>query len=342
MSWEHRKPDGVGEIERLGNDQFRVSVSMPSSDDGYFGRECPECERPFKMRDDEYEALPDDLVLTCPYCGHANEHSEFMTAAQRDRAMAAAKQIALQYAHDQINAVLGQAFGGQGASPRSGFGIGVRYEPGRPPPIRDLPDFVEKETRRIIDCGQCRNHHAVYGASGYCPVCGARPAIDKVVDAIDAARAGLSLEDRLNEDEREALAAVGAFERIAVDAIKSSVTLFEMFAREQFLQRVDDADRYVKGTGNVFQRLDEAADLFKGRAALDLVAMVGEERWKRLRRVFADRHVLTHNDGVVDEKYLTQVPQTKLQLGQRVVVTRLEAQGALNDLEALVRAIAGA
>ena len=26
------------------------------------------------MRQDEYEALPEEIELTCPYCGHREEH----------------------------------------------------------------------------------------------------------------------------------------------------------------------------------------------------------------------------------------------------------------------------
>jgi hypothetical protein len=44
---------------------------MPGSNDGFMGRECPACARFFKVVIGEYDALPDDLVLTCPYRGHS-------------------------------------------------------------------------------------------------------------------------------------------------------------------------------------------------------------------------------------------------------------------------------
>jgi hypothetical protein len=70
MSWQDLpKPDGVGEITEA-DGGFEVAIAIPTDEDGFFGRECSSCEAPFKMRSDEYEALPDEIELTCPYCGH--------------------------------------------------------------------------------------------------------------------------------------------------------------------------------------------------------------------------------------------------------------------------------
>lgn len=94
MSWERLpKPDGVGDIKPTEHG-FETAISIPLDEDGFFGRECPSCEAPFKMRHDEYQALPDELELTCPYCGHKEEHSAFMSTAQRERVMAAAQGMA--------------------------------------------------------------------------------------------------------------------------------------------------------------------------------------------------------------------------------------------------------
>lgn len=343
MSWDQRKPDGVGDIEHT-DDGFTTSVAIPLDEDGYFGRECPSCEAPFKMRQDEYEALPEEIELTCPYCGHREEHSAFMSAAQRERVLAAAKGIALQYAHEQINDMLGRTFGRRSRPRRSGSFVSIEtsYKPGSPPPIKALPDIVEKQTRRIVECSSCGTHHAVYSATAFCPVCGPRPATEKLLEAIEAARGALAIEDRFDHDERENLRAAGVFERFAVDAIESVVSLFEQFAREQFFERVDDGDAHTKNKGNIFQRLDDTATLFCDHADIDLPSLVGTDRWERLKRAFAQRHVLVHNGGVVDEKFLNQVPGTSLKLGQRLVVRRDDGQSALEDLQAVVRALAEA
>ena len=77
-----------------GNDRFRVSI--PLDDHGFFGRECPSCERTFLVSKESYDPLPDDLRLWCVYCGHNDDHSEFMTSQQRARIMSLAEDVGLQ------------------------------------------------------------------------------------------------------------------------------------------------------------------------------------------------------------------------------------------------------
>ena len=222
MSWDKRKPEGVGEIEQTA-DGFTAPISIPLDPEGYVGRECPSCHALFKMRNDEYKALPDDLALTCPYCGEHREHGAFLSSAQRERAMAAASGLAQQMVHAKLNEMLSRSFGQRQSSSRGSLiSIETRYTPGSPPPIRELPDFVEDEAPRIIQCSSCRNHHAVFSASAFCPVCGPRPTAEKVLESIEAARHALEVEDHLDPDRREQLPATGVFERFAVDAMSRS------------------------------------------------------------------------------------------------------------------------
>jgi hypothetical protein len=339
MAWEERLPPEISGVEHT-PEGFRGAVNLHVDDEGYFGRECPSCDRFFKMDATEYEALPEELQLTCPYSGHREEHSEFMTADQREVAEAAMHALAEQYIHDAVNDMFGSTFGR--SSPRSGHGSGVTvaWRPGQPPPIRQLPSYVEQGTRRVIECESCHNHYAIYGASGFCPVCGPRPEIENVVAAIERARMTLALEDQLDSEQAENLRAAGVFDGFAAEVVKQAVTLFEVFAAEQFRERASAPDQVLKGKGNIFQRLDDADRLFQEHVGIDLQQLVGEATWKRLKQTFEQRHVLTHRNGRVDQRYLDNVLNTRLSIGQRLVISRDEADQALTDLEQLVDAIA--
>lgn len=342
MSWQDiPRPDGVGDVENT-PEGFTAEISIPLDEDGFLGRECPSCSAAFKMMGDEYEALPDELELTCPYCGHQEDHNDFMAAGQKERVEAAAQAMAEQWMHREFSRMLGGAFGrsSRPAPSRDSFlSVRFEYKPGSPPPLRALPELAHGKTRRVIQCSSCSNHSAVYSSSAFCPVCGPRPAAAKVLEAIDAAEGALTLEDKLDSEERETLRAAGVFERAAVDAIESVVGLFEAFAREQFALRVTNADQVTAGKGNVFQRLNDVESLFSQHTSIELVDLAGAERWTRLKVVFAKRHLLTHQQGIVDRKFVNAVPQSGFKVGQRIVVTRSDAELALADLRAVVNAL---
>jgi hypothetical protein len=94
----------------------------------------------------------------------------------------------------------------------------------------------------------------------------------------------LAAEDRIEEDERESPAGGRVFGRLAVDVLESVVSVFESFARQQFRERVSNAEELTSDSGNVFQRLDHTAALFSEHAGVDLIAIAGQGRWSRTAR----------------------------------------------------------
>ena len=56
-------------------------------------------------------------------------------------------------------------------------------------------------------------------------------------------------------------------------------------------------------------------------------------------KVWTIRHLFTHNDGVVDDKYLTKVPASTAGLGQRLTITEQLCRQAIADTQALCLAI---
>jgi hypothetical protein len=143
VDWKSRLPSGIGDARDTPSG-FEAAVSIPVDDDGYFGRRCPACTRMFKMDAGEYQQLPDDLELICPYCGCRRENGEFMTPDQRARVESAASAMVEQYVHHTLGDVLRQTFSGSQSSSRGAFiSIEWRYEPGRPPITRKLYEYLE-------------------------------------------------------------------------------------------------------------------------------------------------------------------------------------------------------
>ncbi len=323
-SYEGRDSDG--------NETFRVSI--PTDEHGYFGRQCPSCEQLFRIHSADYEALPDDLKLTCTYCGHVDDHSDFMTQQQRERAMRAAQDFAMQL----IGQALDSSFGSLARSTRSNRFVKFTYrsKPFYPEP---LPDIDEERLVRERVCPKCETRYAVFGEHRFCPVSGQLSARDIAADALAAETAKLDTLGDISEAQRAVLREQGVFDRLYVDTIGHVVGIVEAVASATFSARVTDAGVLLKGKGNIFQRLDDLADMFFEHLGINVREAEGVE-WPTLLRLWAGRHVHMHADGLVDERYLRSVPDSPLKVGQRVVVTEVDARTAIRLASSLCEAIA--
>ncbi len=320
--------DGAELVGRQG-DSFEMRVSIPSDDNGFFGRQCPECSLVFRMDVQQYEALPDSLALWCVYCGHHAEHSEFMTEQQRDRIMRAAGDFAMQMVSQELD----KMFGGLARSSRGGsISFSYRSQPFYP---RPLPGIDEEQLVRVRTCAGCQNNYAVFGEHRYCPVCGQLPAASVAFDALQADTARLDALEALPTDAKALLREQGVFTRNWVDTVENVVGVVEALASSLFRAAVPNAASLLNGKGAIFQRLDHMADLIVTAGFPDLRAALGSQTWQRLLETWAVRHVFTHNDGIVDEKYLIKVPGSSAQIGQRLVLTETVCRNALDDAKAL-------
>jgi hypothetical protein len=167
------------------------------------------------------------------------------------------------------------------------------------------------------------------------------PASVVALDAIGAEIARLDGLAQLPAEATSTLREQGVFTRIWVDTVENLVGIVETLASAVFRAIVTDAAARSRGKGNVFQRLDDTADLFAAAGCSDLRTVLEAPVWQRLHEVWAVRHLFTHNDGVVDAKYLTKVPHSTARLGQRLTITEATCRQAIADTETLCRVIAG-
>lgn len=328
-----RFPDGV---EFLGENDGTVSfsVSIPIDEDGYLGRECPKCEQHFRINADDYEALPEETSLWCCYCGHQNDHSDFLTRQQLERI----RRPAIDYANQLVDETFQKSFGRTHRSRRSGLSISYRSKPFFPAP---LPGIDEERMIRERTCERCGLHYAVFGEHRFCPACGLLSSLQIALDALTAEATRLDVLGDLTDEDHFRLRETGVLDRTYVDTIENIVSVVEAHAERTFKLVATDPERALAGKGKIFQRLEDLADLFEAEFFVDLRAEVGSKNWLMLKREWAVRHVFTHNDGIVDQKYLRTAGDGRYRVGERLTVDEADCRKALARAEGLCKAIAG-
>jgi hypothetical protein len=331
---DFRFPDGVEFLGEDDNEHIRFQVSIPLDDDGHFGRECPSCDQHFRVSHEDYDSLPDDLRLWCVYCGHNDDHSEFMTQQQIGRVTRAASDYAMQL----LGETLDRSFGSMARRSRSSsVRVTYRSRPFYPAP---LPGIDEERLVRERRCADCNLRYAVFGEHRFCPVCGLLPPLTAALDGLAAEVLRLDALSDLEPAAAATLRESGVLERTYVDTIENIVGIVEAMAERDFRARVPDAEMQLKGRGKVFQRLNDLADLLQSNLGIDVRSDLGSN-WPVLLEAWAARHVFTHCDGMVDSKYLAAVPGTGLREGQRLRVSERFSREVLAAAERLCRTIVG-
>lgn len=171
------------------------------------------------------------------------------------------------------------------------------------------------------DCEECSCRYAAIGAAFFCPACGhnsARSAFKTSIQTIQRTLEGLdgvqaTLEENIDRD-----TAANTVRQILEGSLVRIVASFQRFAEASF--QTLPAAATTRLPRNVFQRLDDSSQLWQDATGKRYEDMISAAEWTQLQRLFQQRHILEHQDGVVDERYIEKSGDTAYRDGQRLVV----------------------
>jgi hypothetical protein len=303
-----------------GDEQDTVTFAVPlqADEDGLVGRECPqeECEpKYFKIAPPAESQGPAPRSLWCPYCGCRAGIDLFTTADQRE------------LLHSMIFRDMAQQFQNMHrrafASSRS-----LRYIPGQLPPRRECE---EAELWRIVDCQDCIHRYAVHGPAPWCPICGAGALALHLRTEVQSIAARLSDSPPGREAQRRHLA----------DRLRDTVTLFESFMFLAYAQALlsavpsDQRAHRLDNLGPAFQNVSRAERIFHNELNWELFGETPETDRRHLEVQIAKRHPLTHRLGMVDRRFLNQVPSEQ-RVGEEVAIDAAEIRRLLEIVQAVL------
>jgi len=296
-------------LRQLGD---RFSISIPPDEKGYLGRECPQCERYFKITLGT-GLTGDDLPCHCPYCGHSAAQDQFFTTAQIEYAQSVV-----------INKVTGAFIKDLKTlefnhRPRGAFGIGISMKvEGRPQPIRHYSE-MELEEEVVCDC--CTMRYTVFGTFAFCPDCGKHNSLQILEKNLVLAQKQIDLAATVDADLSTQLIA---------DALENGVSAFDGFGRETCRIYASKATNSSKAEAVSFQNLGGAQKNVQSLFGFDLSAGLVADEWLALSRCFQKRHLLAHSMGIVDEEYLRKTNDPQARVGRKITILTGEVVSMLN------------
>lgn len=289
----------------------RISIQLPLDEDGYLDRACPnaECQSGWKILYVDWDSKVPDERAVCPICGHADEPSQFTTAEQ-DR-------FVEEHALADIERRLDGAFR-RGTPRKQKMGFLEMTLTYRPRPTRLIAPIEAWEAmEQRSECEACDTHYASIGAAFFCPACGHNSALTTFEGALATIRESMTLAGRLPELLDSRGAASDTARVMAENALVRIWSSFQRFAEAVYLSLGDDVDQPRR---NAFQNLEESNRLWADAIGRGYPDMLTEAQQRDLVRLVQQRHVLAHQDGVVDQEYLDKSRDHRYRLGQRLVV----------------------
>ncbi len=334
-----RYPDGdPHRIRRTGPEDYEMSVSLPVDSDGLLGRECPDvtCSPGyFKIKPGTgfTETQP---TAHCPYCRREADPSEFHTREQVRYAVDTAKDEVLKGVDRMVRD--GLALGSSGRKKLEGglISMELQYKPGRRPPIR-WP--IEEELRRDMHCDHCGLDHAVFGLATWCPDCGRDLFLQHVGAEFEVVRKILGEVPARLERLGPRVAAKDT-EKALEDLVSIFEAVLKIITRRHLLvggTSVGEAEDILhKTVKNSYQNIAAAETTFRELTGRELFGSIDDTDKTFLDSVFAKRHPITHNLGVVDRRYLERARSGELE-GRGVRVMPEEVEDAATKAFAVLR-----
>lgn len=280
-------------------ERFQVRVKLPRDERGLFGRECPDCEKVFKVKPGT-GLKGDDLPCHCPYCGRVAGQDHFYTKEQ----LKYAKSVAMRQVTDGLHNELKKHW---------------EVKPRAPYPIWH---YYEKEVETDVVCDQCTLVYAIYGEFAFCPDCGSHNSITILNKNVELVQKMLSLAEN---QERELA------ERLIGDALENLVSAFDGFGREVCKVASPKALNPAEANDVRFQNLMGAQKRVHKLFGLDFSSFISPDDWAFVCRCFEKRHLLAHKMSVVDSDYIQATKDYSAVIGRKIPITPLEVKrlGAL-------------
>lgn len=310
---------------------MRIKYNLEPREDGMIGRECPNetCQpKYFKVS----QTIPDELVikysgspqimLTCPYCGTREDNQQFFTKEQ------------IEWAHTKIKRDFMEGMQAmlQRATKQNSSGS-LQF---RASPLPNVRYYVEEKIEKIITCDNCSCKYAVYGLSFHCPICSQGNLLLHIKSSSEIIKVLIGESDRIGHEKGTDIG-----RHLLCNALEDVVGLYEGFLKYIYKYSVSKLFTAQEARGKLerirtnMQNIDKSIQLFQDDCRINIFDGIDMNDKEFLQEQFFKRHVITHNLGLIDERYNERAQVIKRQ-GVNIDISPQDIMKALAIVEAVV------
>ncbi|WP_379091969.1 hypothetical protein [Pedobacter sp. UC225_65] len=319
------------ELEKLQNEQISIPIAVDN--EGYWDRECPntDCEFQFKIHQDDWRDICRDEQIFCPLCRHEAESDAWWTQEQ----LANATEQGLAHLAGRIDHAFAKSAKNFNSSQSRNSFLQIKMKISSPRPYHIiLPIPSSEEMVLKVTCEVCHTRYSVVGSAFFCPSCGHNSAgetFDSSVKKIEDKIKNLPLIHKavatVSKDEAETTC-----RSLIETGLNEGVVAFQRFCEVTYTKALPGQ----KVKFNAFQNLDTGSDYWKILLGEGYTDWITKSDFNKLNILFQRRHLLSHTEGIVDQKYVDRSGDLSYKAGQRLVIKEADVY----DLTRIIKTIA--
>lgn len=313
----------IKELKKLEHTSY--SMKILADEDGYVDKECPDskCLKKFKVYSEDWNGLPEDAIIHCPFCGFESTTNNWFTTEQVNQA----KEQAIQKIHCDINNALKKGAKEANDKLNRSFNrknfikMNISYK-GNNNYFVDMPAQALDEMQQKIECPFCQFKYEVVGSGFFCPKCGKNSAEQTFINTIEKVKGNIKnlpiIYDSvlsISKDE-----AARTCESLRINSLNELVVAFQRLCESLYI-KIRPSETIRK---NLFQRLDDGSQKFKAAINYGYDDLISNDELNQIKKCFQKRHCFTHNDGIVDDDYLNKSGDNSYKVGQHLNVNDSE------------------
>ena len=310
-------------------------IEFCSDSKGYFDRKCPECGLIFGIKQSDYKFHKGNMY--CPMCGFSLPYNadKWFT----DRQVSEINTRIRAFASELISKQFDSIFSRLNRTSRSNKNlITVSYKQERRPVFKNAPVLQPKEWDIEVTCPKCGKHYSVIGSAFFCPFCGENNIEDIFEKSLVVIRYKLNFEKVFSHDlaMMPKNVAIDFTRSILESCVSEVVSTFQKFAETRLKKFTQEKMRV-----NDFQIINKGSLLYKTHTGHSYLDFISEKEYEFLNLMFKRRHLLEHNMGIVDAKYIAETNDFSVKNGQRIIISKKEVSDFVDVVEKLGLGIKG-
>lgn len=312
--------------------EISIPIEITSDKKGYYDRQCPseKCEYIFKIYLEDWKENVTDEQVFCPMCGYTAASDQWFTHEQIE----SMREIAASYAKSYLSDEFNKMFGKLSRDMNSNKHLKITYTPGKKISFVNNPIGQRPEWELDIKCEKCQTKYSVIGSAYFCPCCG-HNAVERVFNE------SLDTVEKMIESIKDIY---GTFEKIygndkaesmSRSMIEGSlgdiVSAFQKYTEEIYKNIMPNKKVRV----NDFQIIEKGSNLFKEATGNGYDTWLSQNEIEEINLFFQQRHIIEHNNGLIDERYLQNSGDISYKIGQRVIIRKQDVKRLLAHVRKL-------